>query len=284
MPSMTGFGTGRAHGPHGEVRIQISAVNNRGWQVALRSELGDVGLEDEIKQELRRNLVRGTITVQIHVHTIAAGLPARDALAETWRAWATLAHDLGAPVPRLEDVARQLPHQRAAITDWSAEVRSALPQAIAGVQATRLVEGQALVAACRLHAAALRDLTRQMKVRAGERLPAWRDSLQTRLSEVLREAVTPETIVRELALHAERIDVTEEQVRLAAHLDALDLLLAGAEDPKAETGRRLEFLLQEVGREVNTTGAKANDAALAALVIEAKVAIDQLKEQAANLA
>jgi uncharacterized protein (TIGR00255 family) len=187
----------------------------------------------------------------------------------------------------LEDVAKQLSSQRVATgatSDWSALAHAALAQAIAGVQATRAAEGTALVAACRTHAAALRALAGRMRERAAERMPAWRDSLRARLAEVLRDQVPPDVLVRELALHAERIDITEEQVRLAAHLDALDALLAGADDARAETGRRLEFLLQEIGREINTTGAKANDAPLAALVIDAKVAVDQLKEQAANLA
>jgi uncharacterized protein (TIGR00255 family) len=118
---------------------------------------------------------------------------------------------------------------------------------------------------------------------AAGRTAAYRDSLAARLREVLQgqAAVTPEHLVRELALHAERIDVSEELVRLAAHLDALDALLAS---PEEAVGRKLEFLLQECGREVNTTGAKANDAALSALTLEAKYVIEQMKEQAANVA
>ncbi|MCK6490388.1 MAG: DUF1732 domain-containing protein, partial [Planctomycetes bacterium] len=129
------------------------------------------------------------------------------------------------------------------------------------------------------HAAALRRLAAAMATAAQARAARYRESLQQRLAEVLAQQVAPELLVRELALHAERIDVTEEQVRLAAHLDALDALLAGG----GAIGRRLDFLLQEVGREVNTTGSKANDAALQALVVDAKCLVDQLKEQAANL-
>jgi uncharacterized protein (TIGR00255 family) len=119
-----------------------------------------------------------------------------------------------------------------------------------------------------------------MSTRAAERMPLYREGLQRRLAEVLAEQLPPEVLARELALQAERIDVTEEQVRLGAHLDALDALLADS----AEIGRKLEFLVQEIGREINTTGAKANDAQLTGFVLEAKLALDQLKEQAANLA
>ena len=129
-------------------------------------------------------------------------------------------------------------------------------------------------------AATLRRLQSAMAARAAERIPYYREALRRRLAEVLTEQVPADVLAREIALQAERIDITEEQVRLAAHLDALDALLA---DP-GEIGRKLEFLVQEIGREINTTGAKANDAALTGLVLETKLALDQLKEQAANLA
>jgi uncharacterized protein (TIGR00255 family) len=102
-----------------------------------------------------------------------------------------------------------------------------------------------------------------------------RESLRARLAEVVADG--PD-LVRELAAYAERIDVTEELVRLAAHLDRLDALLT--ED---QPGRALDFLMQEIGRELNTTGAKSADAGLTGLVLEAKLAADRLKEQAANL-
>ncbi len=94
-------------------------------------------------------------------------------------------------------------------------------------------------------------------------------------------AVSPEVLVRELALYSERIDVSEELVRLAAHLEALAALLAHGDEP---IGRKLEFLLQELAREANTVCAKANDSALTALALCGKGLIEQLREQSANLA
>ena len=279
MQSMTGFGTGRATDARGEVRVSLSAVNNRGWQVALKSELGDLALDDELRTALRTALVRGSVTAQVQVFSPAVGGMDRAALAEAWRDLAALARELGAPVPALEQVARTLP-ARSQPTAWGDLARSALAEAISAVQRARATEGAALAVALRAHATRLRVLVGRLRVRAAERAAAYRESLLKRLSEVLGEQVPPETVVRELAIHAERIDVTEELVRLAAHLDALDALLAS----DGEVGRKLDFLAQEIGREVNTTGAKANDAALTGLVLDAKLIVDQLKEQAANLA
>ena len=87
--------------------------------------------------------------------------------------------------------------------------------------------------------------------------------------------------MRELALHSERIDVSEELVRLAAHRAALTALLLPSDEP---VGRKLEFLLQECAREANTVCAKANDGGLTALALEAKAVIEQLREQSANIA
>jgi uncharacterized protein (TIGR00255 family) len=126
----------------------------------------------------------------------------------------------------------------------------------------------------------------RIRDQAATRVAAWRELLTARLREVLADRPVPdEVLVRELALYADRVDVTEELVRLAAHLDALDRLIAEPDGRSGDAGqgRRLEFLLQEVGREVNTTGAKSNDTALTALVLDAKALVEQMKEQAANV-
>lgn len=282
MQSMTGFGAGRASDERGEVRVAISAVNNRGWQLHLKSEMGDLALDDEVKQILRTALIRGSVTANIQVFAAAtANAPDREALAAVWRELASLARELGAPPPALEQVARSLP-TRTLSSAWNDLFRSALAQAIIALHQTRATEGAALKNALISLAGHLRDLHGRIARCAAERLPPWRDNLLKRVSDVLANHanITPEHLIREVALHAERIDVTEELVRLAVHLDALDQLLV----QDGEVGRKLDFLIQELGREINTTGAKANDAALTSLVLDAKLAIDQLKEQAANVA
>ena len=279
MQSMTGFGAGRSGDARGEVRVSLSAVNNRGWQLALKSELGDVALDDELRTVLRTTLLRGSVAAQIQVFSAVSSTVDHGALRAAWRELAELARELGAPPPALEQVARLIPQRQGSVA-WGDLARPALQQAISALQQARSTEGAALSAALHGHAATLHDLHRKLSARAALRMPAYREALLKRLQEVLADAVAPEQVVRELALHAERIDVTEELVRLAAHLTALDGLLTGHE----EVGRKLEFLTQEIGREINTTGAKANDAALTALVLEAKLVVDHLKEQAANLA
>ena len=161
-------------------------------------------------------------------------------------------------------------------------LRDALARAIAAITQERDREGQALTRACLEHAAGIRRILPALRSAADVRAAAYRTAVQTRVSELLAgQPLTHEQLIREVALYSERIDVTEELVRLGAHIDALDTLIASSQDD--QLGRKLDFLLQEIGREINTTGAKSNDTALTNIVLEAKALIEQLKEQSANV-
>lgn len=289
MLSMTGFGTGTAGDEQLSITVQIASVNHRGCQVQVRSDLRDLASDEVVRQEVRTALVRGSITVQVQTRSAdGAGLDL-PRLAATWRELSALARELGAPVPALERVGAlagggqaDARGDRGDEAGREAVLRAALRLAIEGALTGRRREGEALAVAFRTHAADLRGLLPKIRAAASARQAAYRDNLVARLSEVLvgQPAIHPDELVRELALHADRIDITEELVRFAAHLDALDALIAGPDD---QLGRKLDFLLQEIGREINTTGAKSNDLALTNLVLEAKVLIEQMKEQAANV-
>jgi uncharacterized protein (TIGR00255 family) len=284
MLSMTGFGQGRASGAPGVVTVQLSAVNNRAFAVHLRSELQDLHLDELIRQELRQALVRGAVTAHVAFQSAHALAVDHQRLAAAWRELSALAKSLGAPEPALPAVAAMLPGTRAAAdAGLEALLRPALAEAIGALVAMRGTEGAHLGRDLASHAAALRRHHATLTLQAAGRPAAYRDALHARLRDVLagQAAVTPEALVRELALHADRIDISEELVRLASHLEALDRLLAAHGEP---VGRKLEFLLQECLREANTIGAKANDAALAHTVVEAKYELEQMREQAANVA
>lgn len=282
MRSMTGFGAGQAEGAGTSVSVQIASVNHRGIQVQVRSDLRDLALDELVKQEVRTGLQRGSVTVQVVVRSQQVLAIDRMRVAAAWEQLATLARELGAPLPTIDRVVSLVTGEReGAATGHEGLLRTALSAAIAAMQTQRQREGAALAAAFRAHAAALRALLPKLRVSADARAATHRATLQARVNELLKDVtLTPEQLVREVALHADRIDVTEELVRLAAHVDALDTLIASEDD---QQGRKLEFLLQEIGREVNTTGAKSNDTTLTNLVLEAKAQVEQMKEQAANL-
>lgn len=290
MLSMTGFGAGEASDQHGTLTVQIAAVNHRGCQVQVRGDLHDLELEERLRQEARSTLWRGAITIQVRWRPGAAtSATSGDVqLATAWRDLARMARELGAPTPTLEGAAAILRERAGAgPVDLDREglarlVQSAMAAALADLQRARRREGDALAAACARQAAALRALLPAMREAAAARLAGYRAALLARLREVLagQAAIGEEHLARELALHSDRLDVTEELVRLASHLDALDALVTSRDE---QLGRKLEFLLQEIGREVTTAGAKSNDLCLTNLVLEAKTLVEQMREQAANV-
>ncbi|HYE04948.1 MAG TPA: DUF1732 domain-containing protein [Planctomycetota bacterium] len=287
MQSMTGFGSGSVATGEGTATVQIASVNNRGCQISLKSELRNLELEEEVRRRVRETLVRGSITVHVSYVSAQALMMDTERLLQAWRELAELARSVGAPTPALETVA-ELQHFGRAHGDAGARatILGAVDQAVAGVVAARGREGTALAQAFRAHARDLGMVCVKMRAAAQGRVARHRESLTLRLREVLNgpHAVGEDVLVRELALYADRIDVTEELVRLQAHDDALARLIDGPVAASDAVGRKLEFLLQEIGREVNTVGSKSNDTALTALVLEAKSICEQMREQAANVA
>ncbi len=282
MLSMTGFGQSAGSDADGQLSVQLAALNNRSWSVHLRSDLHDLALEEIVRSRLRA-VVRGSLTAQISWRPNKALAVDLDAIERAWRALAERAKRLGLPPPPLEAALTLVPSARFAQAVPKALLERALEEAIAALMNMRRAEGEALARDLISHGRTLRRLHAELARLASMRMPTYREALLARLREALAgvAAVTPELLVRELALHADRIDVSEELVRLATHLDALDALLVSAEDA---LGRKLEFLLTECGREIATTAAKSNDAGMTKVTLDAKHVIEQMKEQAANVA
>lgn len=281
MQSMTGFGAGSAEGACGTIQVQISAVNHRNCQVHLRGDLRDLALEDQVRTQVRDRLQRGSITVQITVHTAAGHSMDVAGIADTWRQLKALADELDAPVPRLESLVSM--HKGSAAPDSSdlpAVLDSALDAALTAIGHMRATEGLAMKQVLSERVVQLETLYHSMCERAPLRLPAAADALRKRLQLALEEGVSEDIIARECAVQADRIDASEELDRLASHFEQFRQI---CDDNSAVHGKRLEFLLQEIHREVNTTGSKSNDTELTNSVLTAKNIVDQLKEQSANI-
>jgi uncharacterized protein (TIGR00255 family) len=183
----------------------------------------------------------------------------------------------------LESLFSQLPRRAPVVHQEAlqAAISAAADEALEACVAVRQREGAAIASDLRYRAQHVRSIVAKMCQRAPLRLESWREALRTRVEDAIAERLDADVIARECAVQADRIDVSEEMTRLEAHLARLDDLLGQAgNEPQ---GRSLEFLLQELGREVNTTGSKSNDSELTALVLEAKNALEQIREQAANI-
>jgi uncharacterized protein (TIGR00255 family) len=287
---MTGYGRGVAEQDGRRATVEIRSVNHRFLDLKLRGMPAPPALEEQIAARVRAAIERGAVTVSVHVAAPAAGHPG-EAIARIDPAAAQRAHDmlaelaarLGLAGPDLALVLAQpgvVVSTEAAGDEPDPRVVAALDAALAQLDRMRSTEGQALAAEL---AARLGELTALRASIAGlaAAVPA---QLARRLTERVRRLLEdaeldPGRIAQEVAVLADRADVTEELVRLASHIDQARALLAG---PGA-VGRRLDFLVQEIGRELNTIGSKSTSAEITSAVVDAKAVLEKIREQAQNV-
>jgi uncharacterized protein (TIGR00255 family) len=285
---MTGFGSAEGQVLGGRLSLEIRSVNHRYFNPQLKLPPELVGTEAQVRERLRHRLDRGHVAVS--ARWLEAPVTAVAVTVDLSRARQVLeaARELKkrlklkgevdlAFVARHPDV---LAVERDGVTaEWS-EVEPLLEQAAGQVVAMRVREGAALARELAQRLDALAAGADQVERRAPERLT----SELARLRKVVAElaagvAVDEQRLVAEVALLADRVDVTEELVRLRTHLAACRAALA--ED--GAVGKQLGFLAQELLREINTIGSKANDAAITQAVIAMKGELEKFREQLENL-
>jgi uncharacterized protein (TIGR00255 family) len=286
---MTGFGVGEAPLGEGRVALEVRSLNHRylDLRVRLPVELGDHGFW--LEQRARERLTRGRYDIGGRFSGPAVGAPelslerARDAYAALCKIRDELAPGTEVPVTAIAAMADVITVPRA--TDVDA-VRQALDRALGAaldaLDGMRASEGAALGRELGERLQTARRLCAEISERAGEAVAAYRHRLKARLERLLADAsVALDTgrLELELAILADRSDVTEELVRLGSHFDQFEALL-GASEP---VGRRLDFLLQETAREVNTVGSKSQDGDVSHRVVELKAEIERMREQVQNV-
>ncbi len=290
---MTGFGRGSVDAGERRLRVEVRSVNHRGLDLKIRSSDPDAYCDVEIARAVRAAVERGAVTVQIRDETADATGGIDEARVRTlYDVLERLRQELEIDEPvSLTTVGAYFQSARggalAGEALWEA-LRPALAAALRELQAMRAREGDALAADLRARRERLVDLAGALQAGAAKLPQKFAERLRERLATLTREApLDPGRLAQEVALMAERLDVTEELVRLDTHLDHLGAILAGRGSTRAGAdqgvGRKLDFLIQEIGRELNTIGSKAQDAGMAALVIDAKAELERMREQAQNV-
>lgn len=281
---MTGHGAAAGPTPAGNLLVELRSVNARGFVLKQRLCAEVAGLEPVLEERIRQRIARGTVTLTIERAGLGA-LPDREALRELVQQLHALARDLGLRDElSLRDVLALATVQgRSDATRTPApELLQLVDRALDQLLQRRHAEGAAIG---REMARLLGEFEQNLataRTRAPEVVATYREKLLARIGEVLRAQglqVEPQDVVREVALFADRSDVTEELHRLEMHLGEVRATLRQG----GEVGRRLDFLLQELLRETNTLGSKSPDVAMTHEVVAMKSCIDKLKEQAANL-
>lgn len=290
MKSMTGFGRGETVAEGWRFTVELTSVNRKQADLVFSLPRDASALETPLRQLIAPRITRGRVSVSLRIERAGGGnarvridvelarafadglRQLNDAIggSATWQAsdW------LRAPGVFLLEESVPLGPER-----WPV-VEQAATQALESLELSRATEGAALQKILHGHLTVLRGLLAQLTERAPHVPVYHRRALQRRLAEAgLPLPLDDERLIKEIAVFADRSDISEELARFGSHLDQCEAALH-RDDP---VGRPLDFLCQELHRELNTMGAKANDAAIAHLVVEGKCEVEKFREQVQNI-
>jgi uncharacterized protein (TIGR00255 family) len=286
---MTGFGAAEGPVAGGRLRVEIRTVNHRHFNLAARLPSELASLEGELRERLRRDFDRGHLAVQARWTERPAQEDELRVDLERARAVVARLRELQSALALPGDISLELVARQPEVfgtnggdrveVAW-ADVEPVVAQAAAECRAMRRKEGDVLADELRHRLDLLEAGARAVAERAPERVMRERERLRGAVRELLDgRALDEQRLAQELAFLADKLDITEELVRFRAHVAAAREALA-ADRP---AGKQLGFLAQELGREVNTMGAKANDAEIAHQVIAMKGELEKFREQLENL-
>jgi len=296
---MTGYGDAEGQLNGVTYAVEIRTVNNRYFKASVRLPDSMAFLEDDIEKLLRRNLSRGMVNYVLRLKNVSANVlfdideTALQAYMERLSRIASLA-DMKCPIDvggllNLPGIIRPtLPDEEVA-GQVKEMVLSITQEAIEKLKQMRAAEGTALEADLKKHCRAMEQDLERVRARSAAVLEGYAKRLKKRVDELLADAklkLDEETLAREVAIFADRSDISEEIARLDSHLQyALVVLQScqGGASASGQAGRRLDFISQEMLREANTIASKASGSEIIHWVVDIKCRIDRIKEQVQNI-
>jgi uncharacterized protein (TIGR00255 family) len=288
MNSMTGFGTGRGESKLGAVVVELRTVNNRFLEVAMRLPQEFSAGESFARSELQKRLQRG----KVYLNTRFEAIPGSTEHYQINESLLTMLEEFCRRRGENPSVDRLLLIPGVVVAQQDGSVAEelqelfgrALSAALDGLEKERQREGEALRLAMREFYEQMKGCLETIDKGRGQVSARYRDKLNERIAELLGPkgaALDPGRLEQEVAIFADKVDIQEEITRLRSHLGRLDDLLS-PRNPEAK-GRALDFLNQEILREINTIGSKARDVEITRQVLELKSLAESLKEQVANV-
>lgn len=284
--SMTGQGDGTHQVDGKTVVAEIRTVNSRYFKANVRVAEGLYGIEPRVENLLRKNIRRGAVHTDLRLDGMSTiEYRINEQVLANYRGQL---HQLGDDAISLEAllalpgvVDEQTTQRLDGDAIWNI-VEPAVQQALEKLARMRADEGQAMQRDLIANCSAVRKVLHAVREQAPSVAKAYAGRLTERINKLLEQhevAVQPSELAREVGIFAERSDISEEVVRLDSHIDQfLDVV-----DQKESNGRKLDFLTQEMFRETNTIGAKANDAEISRNVVEMKALIERMREMIQNI-
>ena len=290
IKSMTGYGRAVQTVNGREFTVEIRSVNNRYLDCTVKLPRSLNFAEEAVKQAVKASISRGKVDVFISVHaengveakvTLNTGvvegyLAAMEQMAASYPVKNDISVSLLSKMPEVFTVDKPEVDEEQLLADLMTVVSAAL----AGYDAMRCTEGKALENDLRSRGNTILELVAQVEQGNAQTVVDYRTRLENKLREVLENTNIDEArILTEAAIFADKVAVDEETVRLRSHLKQMnEMLTAGG-----AVGRKLDFLLQEMNREANTTGSKCSDVRLARIVVDIKAELEKIREQTQNI-
>jgi uncharacterized protein (TIGR00255 family) len=292
MKSMTGYGRGDCSKDGFKVTVELSSVNRKQTEISVNLPREMELLEAQVRDLINRHIARGRLTVRVSLHAGAGKSSARmhlnAALAKAYaRELTLLAKQLKLPGPvTLDQLARapgvlQTDEELAVEEDLWPAVEKALKQALAQMVQMREREGAHLAQDLAKRIAVMRRSAAHIQRHAPTVAERYRQQLIERIKSAGLEApgTEDERLLKEVVYFADRSDISEELTRLQSHFQQFE----DGRKSKEPVGRMLDFLAQEINREVNTIGSKANDSLISREVVTLKAELEKFREQAQNV-
>ncbi len=293
MKSMTAFGRAKREGENRDITVELRSVNSRFFDCTVKIPHAYLFLEEKIKNHLRKNAVsRAKIDVYVTIEEHAADgrqvlldeayLGGYLAALYRLRDEYGLADDISVMRVAENPAVFRTKREDADLSEAWEEIRPVLDEAIAGYVAMRTAEGERAAEDMKKKIGIVRAYVAEIEKISAEDTVGYRERLEARLRTLLGEngiAADENRLLTECALFADKIAIDEEIVRLRSHFDAFSDIAALPEP----SGRKLDFLMQEMNRETNTIGSKANNAEIAKIVVGIKGELEKIREQVQNI-
>jgi len=289
---MTGYGRGQSESPHCQVTVDIRSVNHRFLDLKIRGAALDPGSEEKLRERIGKSVSRGALSVSIRIEQQGDSKQLRVDLQAAKMAYDGL-QELRDSLGLREEVSLELlckqpgvmgiaPSDDKALAEVGECALSAAAGALEQLMAMRTKEGKALRLDMESRLERLASIADTLAQAASKSPEDARTRLEERIGKLLKStaiAIDESRLAQEVAITADRLDVSEEIVRVRSHLDQLEELLQESNP----VGRRLDFLVQELGREFNTVTSKSQSARIARMVVDAKAEMEKIREQVQNI-
>jgi uncharacterized protein (TIGR00255 family) len=292
LVSMTGFGRAVCEASFGRIVAEIQSVNRKYLEIFLSLPKELNRFDPEIRKWVGEHISRGQVSVRLFLSPSEEALnqlmPDPALLKRMKKSWAKLAKACGTSEKEI-DLPFLLQHMPTLSQgelgggeeEHLATLKECITEALKGVVGMKRREGQSLAIDISQRLNELERIVRQIEMAAPDTVAKQRQKLRDRIQEVLVPGTElDERLLREIALFAERVDIAEEITRFASHIGQFREILQAK---NGQVGRKLDFLVQEMGREINTIGSKSADAAISRLIVDGKSELEKVREQIQNI-